>query len=175
MPKIVEPVVSSVCYLGIDPGKSGGLAIVKDKKVIDYWEMPPSVLDLWHVFLTIDKKYAPAHCYLEQVQSMPNEGHKGAFTFGMNFGRLQAFLAAIGFPHSQVTPQAWQKQMLIVSKKKTETRPQFKERLRVKAQQLFPDVPLWNQPRTVGKQRAICDAILLAESCRRAQEFNKGN
>ena len=44
--------------------------------------------------------------------------------------------------------------------KKTESKPQHKERLRRRAQQLFPRDSLWEAG--LGVQRSVCDAILIA-------------
>ena len=104
---------------------------------------------------------------------MPGEGHKGAFQFGRGFGRLEQVLASFEFSFEFVRPQEWQKRLQIPSRKPNETKINFKELLRRKAQELFPKLELWSAPKSIMKQKAICDAILLGECCRRAQEFHK--
>ncbi len=49
---------------------------------------------------------------------------------------------------------------------KGETKGQKKEKLRAKAQQLFPELPIWKTPKTKGIQLAIADALLIAHYCR---------
>lgn len=174
MPKIPKSMPLFDTYLGIDPGGQGGFAIIKGNKVIAIYEMPNTPLDLSNVFKGIQKEHNPTHTFIEQVQSMPGEGHKGAFTFGRGVGRLEQVLADHSFSYEFIRPQAWQKQLNIPSRGKDEAKPAFKERLRKKAQELFPKLSLWSELRTLGKQRAVCDAILLGECCRRSQEFHKG-
>ena len=157
-------------YLGIDPGLSGGIVVVADKECIFQQPMPRSDIDLLEVLRTCKEYYNVKFCVLELVSSMPGEGHKGAFTFGRGIGKLEMGLTAVQMPYEQITPRTWQKGLGIKSKDKTESKPQFKERLRCKSQELFPSLSLWYEPNTLGKQRAICDALLIAEYCRRKQE-----
>ena len=103
---------------------------------------------------------------------MPNEGHKGTFTFGEGFGRLKMALVAAGIPYELVEPQRWQKEFSIASRKAKEPKKLLKERCRAMAQQLFPDLSIWTG--TLGLQRAVCDAVLLAEyACRRSNTLRK--
>lgn len=161
--------VSPGIFLGIDPGKTGGLAVLHNGgRSVHAEPMPPTTLDLYKLLdgFSQDVDFA---C-LEQVNSMPGEGHAGAFTFGTGYGMLQMGLTATGIPYEFVTPRTWQKALGIKAKAKAESKPQFKERLRAKAQQLFPAFPLWGAKGTLVKQRAVCDAMLIAEYCRRKHE-----
>ena len=157
-------------YIGIDPGKSGGLALIVGDSV-DYAEMPSSDMDLLDILHQFDQEAVGCHCFLERVRTMPGEGSKGAFTFGEGFGKIQMALTARQIPYELVQPRSWQKSLNIPPKKiKIESKPQFKDRLRQKAQELFPTIGLWNSSLT--RQRAICDALLIAESCRRTREYS---
>jgi hypothetical protein len=123
---------------------------------------------------------------VEHVWSSPQMGVASSFTFGFGYGGLRMALTALRVPFSPVRPQVWQNALGIPPKKKgkivtvppkkpsgkptkkrvgTESDRQFKERLRAKAQQLFPDFPLWQEPKTKGKQMAVCDAMLIAYYC----------
>lgn len=160
---------STVYFIGVDPGKQGGIVIIdvadpKRDRVI-YEPMPPSELDLWN-FLKPYAGSASIAC-LEAVSSRPGEGVVAVFTFGQGYGRLKMALTAAKIRYDTVRPQDWMKTLGITSRAKTESKPQFKERLRVRAQTLYPDLPIWSEPRSLGRQRAICDALLLAEFCRR--------
>lgn len=154
-------------YVGIDPGASGGLALTQGTVVIEWEEMPRLDRDLLNLLRQWKEDYAPEFCYLEKVNSMPGEGHVGAFSFGEGFGKLQMALAATEIPYELVTPRVWQKGLGVKAKEKSESKKDFKERLRHLAIQLFPSEPLWDKPKTLGKQRAVCDAMLIAEYCRR--------
>jgi Holliday junction resolvasome RuvABC endonuclease subunit len=89
---------------------------------------------------------------------MPKQGVASSFKFGVNYGIVRMALTAAGIPFEEVTPQAWQKALGITHRKKTETPSEWKNRLRARAQQLFPSVSL---------TLATADALLIAEYCRR--------
>ena len=170
--RITPPPIHSVNgFMGIDPGKSGGIVIMYPSEngihPFDAFIMPPTEFELW-VLMTRLKAVCgngTIHCCMERVHSMPNEGHKGTFTFGEGFGRLKMALTAAAIPYELVEPQRWQKEFSIKPRQKKEPKALLKERCRAMAQQLFPRSLLWEG--TLGSQRAVCDAILLAEYCRR--------
>lgn len=157
-------------YLGVDPGKSGGLAVIRGGEVAWWYVMPDSDFDLFETVKVCIETEDIQYCHLERVHSMPGEGHVGVFSFGENYGKIQMALTGNQVPYEKITPRTWQKGVGVKAKLKEESKPQFKERLRQHAQQLFPSLELWRIPRTLTKQRAVCDAILLAEYCRRKQE-----
>lgn len=161
---------SPVMYIGIDPGASGGLALIQNTTVIEWAVMPRLDRDLLNLLRLWKNEYEVKSCCLEKVNSMPGEGHVGAFSFGEGFGKLQMALTAAEVPYELITPRVWQKGLGVKVKQKTESKKDFKERLRHLAIQLFPSEPLWDKPKTLGKQRAVCDAILIAEYCRRKGE-----
>lgn len=152
-------------YLGIDPGKQGGMVWLDNEgTVIHHCQMPPTLSLLSETL----QEFEYTTCCLEKVQSMPGEGHKGAFTFGFGYGTLQMGLVCLSIPFELVQPKAWQAEFSIPGRKRGEPKDKLKERCHERAKNLFPLFPLWGQPRTKGNQRAICDALLIAEYCRRA-------
>jgi hypothetical protein len=175
---------SSMVYLGIDPGMSGGLAVIRGGKV-EAVAMPATEKDIW---LWLSMSAAPAFAVIEKVQGYIGVGHPGSgmFKFGANYGGLRMALIAAGIPFDEVTPQRWQKVLGISPRKKHnrtikvvakkgkrkgrlidkkvggETDSQFKGRLRAKAQQIFPSEKV---------TLATADALLLAHYCRMTQRL----
>lgn len=143
-------------YVGIDPGQAGGLAMI-DKNV-DVIKMPSTDLDIWNWFSSLKSKKCFA--VIEKVHSMPGQGVASTFKFGMAYGSLKMALTASGIAFEEVTPRKWQKALGIVPRAKTESKTEFKNRLKAKAQQLFPDIKM---------TLSICDALLIAEYNRRNQ------
>lgn len=47
------------------------------------------------------------HCVIEDVHSMPGNGHVGAFTFGRSKGVLEGVCAGLGLPVTMVRPSTW--------------------------------------------------------------------
>jgi hypothetical protein len=143
-------------YIGIDPGKSGGICVMDDKGGIELVKMPSTELDIYE---SLDGYNGFA--MIEKVQGYIGNAHPGTamFKFGASYGGLRMALIASGIPFDEVSPRTWQKTLGISPRKKTESKGQFKNRIKAKAQQLFP-----NENVTL----ATCDALLIAEYCRRA-------
>jgi hypothetical protein len=135
--------------IGIDPGKSGGIAwIGNGAPCVE--KMPDTLKDLFDLLLDISYE-GNATAYLEQVTSSPQQGVKSAFTFGNGFGHLEMALTACSIPFQRIRPQAWQKALGCMSggdKNVTKRR----------AQELFPHLTITH---------ATADALLIAEYGRR--------
>jgi len=136
--------------IGIDPGKSGGIAWIQDgESCVE--KMPDTLQDLWelleNIAINAQLDNLKIHAYLEQVHSSPQMGVKSAFTFGNGFGHLEMALTAAGIPFTRVRPQVWQKELGCMTKGD-------KNVTRKRAQELFP---------TIKCTHAVSDALLLAK------------
>lgn len=172
MPKIKNQKVILADYLGIDPGVSGGFVVIYENGDIDFKRMPETELDIWTWIKGIVVGGFTTEACLEQVSSSPQMGVASAFTFGRGYGGLKMALTAAQIPFVLVTPQVWQKGLKIPPRKKTEPKPKFKDRLRAFAQRLYPDLEVWKK--TLGEQRAVCDALLIAHYCKMKHEGKLG-
>ncbi len=143
--------------MGIDPGKSGGCAILEVSgsviEVFKFGDLTPQ--DLAHKMRPYQQvKMA----YIEKVHSMPGQGVRSVFTFGQNYGMLLGVLAAFRFATTHVAPQVWQKYLQCMSKGNKNVTKQ-------RAQELFPAEKITH---------AVADALLIAEYGRRqALKFSK--
>lgn len=153
----------STAYTGVDPGKSGGIAVIQwdgpNGWKLTAYKMPKTERDVWKVFRGIPE--AGRVAVIEAVHAMPGNGVAGMFKFGVGYGGLRMALIGTDTPFEAITPRTWQKAFGIIPKKKTETKPQFKNRLLARAQELFPKVEL---------TLATCDAALIALYCKRKHE-----
>lgn len=166
-------------YVGIDPGKSGGIAVLMRGEV-ELYKMPRTVKDLWDVLHDVALRSksktirSRATAMIELVHSSPMMGVKSAFTFGQGFGTLQMGLTAAGIPYEEVRPQEWLKGLKIPPRKKKKGGKKkkvdgrfgdggaaWKNKLKAKAQALYPEVEL-----TLGTS----DALLIATYCMRKHE-----
>jgi len=153
--------MSNNIYIGIDPGQSGGIArIVSDGKPV-VWPMPVTTKDLWEILHVgcIQPEYKTI-VFIEKVHSMPGQGVASTFKFGVNYGKLLGMLAALSVRYEEIPPRTWQKGLGIPprDKARNESKTAFKNRLKAKAQQLYPNIKFTLK---------TCDAMLIAEYCKR--------
>jgi len=135
--------------LGIDPGASGGLALLDPNGgVVLVAKMPETDLE---VYALVAAAAPGARAVLEYVRSSPQMGVVSAFSFGRSYGGLRMALAACGIPYDEVTPAKWQGELGCRSKGD-------KNVTKARAQALFPMVRVTH---------ATADALLLAEWGRR--------
>lgn len=162
-------------YLGIDPGASGGIGILRCENSsikATALRMPDTERDLWDLLKeygtpTIRHPSSGSTCYavLEKVGGIvcytgdkKGMGHS-MFQFGKSYGLCYMALIAAGIPFDLVAPQTWQKEFAIKRDKGT-NHSQWKGRLKGVAQRLFPHLRV---------TLSIGDALLLAEYARRSQ------
>lgn len=143
-----------VLYLGIDPGVSGGIAVLDEHgEVVATTKMLETERDVFE-FLDAHMESAPAtRCYatLEHVRATPQMGVVSAFTFGRSYGMLRMALLAAGIAFEEVAPIKWQNAMKARSSGD-------KNITKARAQELFPGARVTH---------AVADALLLAEYGRR--------
>ena len=103
---------------GIDPGKTGGIAALDSGgKIVDLWPMPVvneevSASLLAEIFTRFKRGDQTIEMVaIEKVQSLPRDGHVGAFRFGFSYGVARATVEALGFSHTLIRPQEWMKVM----------------------------------------------------------------
>jgi Holliday junction resolvasome RuvABC endonuclease subunit len=140
-------------YIGIDPGLSGGIAVIDEHGTLAAYPMPDTERDIFNLFLQIDSDFncsTSRFAMIEKVHSMPKQGVASSFKFGMNYGFLRACLIAANIPFDEVSPQRWQKALGCLSHGD-------KNVTKSKAQQLYPHIKVTH---------AIADAMLIAHYCK---------
>lgn len=111
-----------VQILGIDPGKSGGLAVVTRTELVDGIRMPvmkvgqKDAVDgraLWRWL----EGHAIDAVVIEAVHAMPRQGVTSSFQFGRMLGGVEAIAMATGAPVHYVSPAKWKRAMGLSSDK----------------------------------------------------------
>ena len=123
-------------YLGIDPGKNGGLAWGDGTPGrVQCAKVPATTGELVNLLRII----APDVAYLEKVGGYIGKIQPGAamFVFGQYFGELRGALAALRINFSMITPQAWQK-ALALGNSKGMSKTDWKNKLKGHAESLYP-------------------------------------
>jgi crossover junction endodeoxyribonuclease RuvC len=97
--------------VGIDPGKNGGIVSLTNGKITTIVSMPANIDELWRHFLYLGfpnmLKKEDTHVWIEQVHSMPTDGHVGAFSFGHHLGILDTILDRLCFNVNRARPSTW--------------------------------------------------------------------
>lgn len=140
-------------YIGIDPGKNGGIA-----ELGSYYASCIVYSDMELLNVCSKLEGMNAICYLEYVHAMPKQGVSSTFNFGMNFGFIQGVLRAYGIPYELVTPQKWKKEFSCTSDKNTSIEV---------CKRLFPKANLKATSRCKKDHDGMAEALLLAEYGRR--------
>lgn len=146
-------------YIGIDPGVSGGVAVLhEDGSIADVSKMPTDRAVLLG-FLRSHSKIEDCRGALEFVRTTPQMGVVSAGTFMRNFGHCEMALTAADVPYYEVHPLRWQKLM--------ECRTHGDKNIsKARAAHLWPRHKITH---------AIADALLIAEWCRRNTLGLKGH
>ena len=148
--------------IGIDPGLSGGIAILDDKKVIELFDMPVmpdgkknkrQLNSALLVKLIKDhiKNLEDTVMVVEQVNAMPGQGVTSMFNFGQTFGAIKGICAALGLPIFFVRPAKWKKHFELINSSKDASR--------TKAIEMYPSI---SEQLSKKKDVNKSDAILIA-------------
>tara|TARA_R100001443_G_scaffold117265_1_gene140975 strand:+ start:2559 stop:2999 length:441 start_codon:yes stop_codon:yes gene_type:complete len=134
-------------YIGIDPGKSGGICFLMDDEIKTF-KCPATTHDMAEE-LILAKDIRKCTAVVERVHSFPGQGVASTFNFGYNYGVWLGILSALHIPYQLCLPRKWMKFYGSMPKEKKDR----KNHLKQLAQQMYPDhkVTLYN-----------ADAILLA-------------
>ena len=148
--------------IGIDPGLSGGIAILEDNKVKEIFDMPvmpdgkKNKRQLNNAFLAQLIKenienIEDTIMVVEQVNAMPGQGVTSMFNFGQTFGAIKGICAALGLPIFLVRPSKWKKHFELINSSKDASRTKAIEMYPLIAEKL-------SKKKDVNKS----DAILIA-------------
>lgn len=156
------------CFIGIDPGASGAcVGIVEDGTIHEIRFGKVTDADVYKFLEMLSFTYQ-CFCVKEKVWAIPAKNDDGSFrsmgastsfTFGENNGKMIGFLIASGISYEEKTPQTWQK-LYGLKREKNESQPNYKKRLRERAEQLFPSSKITTD---------TADAYLIAEFTRRTR------
>ena len=122
---------------GVDPGVNGAISILKNKIIIDIYEMPtmidgkknkkqingPYLSAIIKKYLK-DKKLNNEEFVLlaEQVNAMPGQGVTSMFNFGQSCGVIKGVCAALSLPIYFVRPAKWKKHYNLINTNKDASR-----------------------------------------------------
>ena len=148
--------------IGIDPGLSGGIAVLENNRVLNIFDMPVmsegkknkrqlNSAQLVTLIKENIKSNEDVAIVVEQVNAMPGQGVTSMFNFGQSFGAIKGVCAALGLPIFFVRPSKWKKHFELINSSKDSSR--------TKAIEMYP--ALSNQ---LARKKDVnkSDAILIA-------------
>jgi crossover junction endodeoxyribonuclease RuvC len=148
--------------IGIDPGISGAISIVENKKIIEVYDTPTmidgkknkkqingaQVTNIIKERLIGGKKIVVV---VEHVNAMPGQGVTSMFNFGQSFGVIKGICAALSLPIYFVRPTKWKKHFNLIKTNKDASR--------TKVIEVYPEI---SDKLHRKKDSNRADAILIA-------------
>lgn len=144
-------------YIGIDPGKNGGFAIIDDKGGVhvESWDNQEFA---GNVRIASNENIRVIAC-VEKVGAMPGQGVTSMFSFGKAAGFIEGVLTSCNVPFQLVPPATWKKEFSLIGGSKQKS-------IEV-AKRLFPGVSLRRTNKCTVDHDGMAEALLLAEYARR--------
>ena len=149
---------------GIDPGVSGAISVLENKKIIEIFDMPTmidgkkskrqvngsQVTNIIKEQLNKNKEKETI-VVVEHVNAMPGQGVTSMFNFGQSFGVIKGICAALSLPIYFVRPTKWKKYFNLIKTNKDASR--------TKVIQTYPEI---SSKLSRKKDSNKADAILIA-------------
>jgi len=149
--------------IGIDPGVSGAICVLKEGKILEVYEMPTMIdgkknkrqvngAEVTNIFLKESNNEDKIKVVVEHVTAMPGQGVTSMFNFGQSFGVLKGICAALKLPIYFVRPVKWKKHFNLIKTNK--------EASRTKVIEIFPYI---SSKISRKKDSNKADSILIAK------------
>jgi Holliday junction resolvasome RuvABC endonuclease subunit len=139
------------CVLGVDPGLTGALCILRHEHdpVVEDMPVVGGAIDAYTLRRWLDPDDIEVAA-VEHVHAMPRQGVSSTFKFGCSYGVVLGVLAALEVPVVHVPPTVWTRHHHLGSDKDEHRR---------RCMETFPSVAdLWRRKKDDGR----ADATLIA-------------
>ena len=148
--------------IGVDPGITGAISILENKKVIEVYDTPTMIdgkknkrqvngSHLTNIIKEIILLKKETIVVVEHVNAMPGQGVTSMFNFGQSFGVIKGICAALSLPIYFVRPTKWKKHFNLIKTNK--------EASRTKVIEIYPEI---SGKLSRKKDSNKADAILIA-------------
>ena len=147
---------------GIDPGISGAISVLENKKIIEVFEMPTMIdgkknkkqvngSQVTNIIKGNIDENKEIVVVVEHVNAMPGQGVTSMFNFGQSFGVIKGVCSALSLPIYFVRPLKWKKHFNLIKTNKDASR--------TKAIEVYPGI---SSKLSRKKDSNKADAILIA-------------
>ena len=163
---------------GIDPGKSGAVAIIDTGSVASCRVMRVAVTPTIKVGKTkrdydcvamaelLSGEPKIDFCLIERQQAFRGQGVSSMFSLGVGYGMWLGILGALRIPHETVSPRVWTKAMVGGGR-------DGKASNILACRRLFPEQTLLATDRSRKEHDGLADALLIAEYASRIGRFER--
>ena len=126
-------------YIGIDPGVSGGIAVIDEKGIMMAYKCPKSSDEMSLLFQMCMGSTPAANIKLlmERVWARPTNAVRAAFSYGVNYGQWLGIVATHEVEMNTAIPVEWIKWVGCPKALKRDVRKRW---LKEKAGELYPNV-----------------------------------
>ena len=119
--------------IGVDPGISGAISILENKKILEVYDTPTMIdgkknkkqinsAQVTNIIKERLKDGKEVIVVVEHVNAMPGQGVTSMFNFGQSFGVIKGICAALGLPIYFVRPTKWKKHFNLIKTNKDASR-----------------------------------------------------
>ena len=119
--------------IGIDPGISGAISIIENKKILEVYDTPTMIegkknkkqingAQVANIIKERLKSDNEVIVVVEHVNAMPGQGVTSMFNFGQSFGVIKGICAALNLPIYFVRPTKWKKYFNLIKTNKDASR-----------------------------------------------------
>jgi hypothetical protein len=163
-------------YIGIDPGKQGGIVCLdNENNISSYYFIPKikneiDVRQLSQIFFNYDKNNSMV--FIEHVHALYGSSAGATFDFGYTCGMLEGIVSALGFSYIMVKSSEWQKEMFQginpiykPTLKKGKGKLETKKMAEIAHKRLYPYIDLYiteNGNKSKNVHGGIVDALLIS-------------
>ena len=159
--------------IGIDPGISGAISILENKKVLEVYDTPTMIdgkknkrqinsAQVTNIIKERLKDGKEVVVVVEHVNAMPGQGVTSMFNFGQSFGVLKGICSALQLSMFFVRPAKWKKYHNLINSQKDSSR--------TKAIEIFPYI---SHKLSRKKDSNKADAILISSFFYKSLDFNE--
>ena len=143
-------------YIGVDPGKKGGFAVVGDDGSAKAfpWIDDEFIIYMRAATIARDREGHGLIAAVEKVGAMPGQGTVSMFNFGQSYGFIKGVLATLRIGYQLVPPTVWKREFGLLNTEKRES-------IAV-AKKLLPGVSFLPTERSRVESDGMADAALLA-------------
>ena len=119
--------------IGIDPGISGAISILENKKILEVYDTPTMIdgkknkrqinsAQVTNIIKERLKSEKEIIVVVEHVNAMPGQGVTSMFNFGQSFGVLKGICSAMQLTMYFVRPSKWKKHFNLIKTNKDASR-----------------------------------------------------